>query len=407
MAVYSYKASHGGSGVIDGTVVADSARAARDQLREKGLVVQELTADQNTKKSGLAGLSIGPRIRPIQMVEFVRELSTLLGVGTPLLEALDTIIKQQRGEMKSMLLRIRERVAAGMSLHEALKEARNTGGGGSIDGITVSMVAVGEDAGNLDEVLDELASYKEHSAALKNRVLSALLYPSLVLCVGVLVSIFLMTYVVPGLIDSLEEAGRELPMITKVVKAVSDFILYQWWVLVGGAMLMIGGGVLVMRSYVGRHWVHRMILKVPILGDLVRKQTVVQLSFVIATLMRSGIPFEQAIRLARSSVGNMLLRDALEETEEAVREGSEIAEALEKTGAFSATVVQVFALGQQSGKLEKMLTRLGRDYDRQVATTATRFATVLEPIMIVLLAVMIGMIAFATILPILEMGNTL
>ena len=407
MAVFSYKASGGGVAVIDGTVVADSARAARDQLRERGLIVQELVVNGGADRKGWSGLRFGRGgVRSVQMVEFVRELSTLLGVGTPLLEALDTVIKQQHGVMRSMLLQMREHVASGMSLHEALKEAKKIGGG-AIDGITVSMVAVGEDAGNLDEVLDELASYKEHTAALKNRVLSALLYPMLVLCVGVLVSIFLMTYVVPGLIDSLEEAGRDLPTITKVVKTASNFMLYQWWVLAGGAVMLVAGGVMVMRSHAGRHWVHRMILGVPILGDLIRKQAVVQLSFVIATLMRSGIPFEQAIRLARNSVGNMLLRDALEETEEAVREGSDIAEALEKTGAFSATVVQVFALGQQSGKLEKMLMRLGRDYDRQVATVATRFATVLEPIMIVLLAVMIGMIAFATILPILEMGNTL
>ncbi|WP_432799798.1 type II secretion system F family protein [Poriferisphaera sp. WC338] len=409
MAVYSYKATHHDDHVLDGTVVADCARQARDQLREQGLVVHDVEPI-GMKGSSFLGINFRGmwygRIKSVQLVEFVRELSTLLGVGTPLLEALDTIILQQHGHLKTVLLQVRERVASGVSLSEALKEHSQSGRGG-FDAITVSMVAVGEDSGNLDGVLEELANFKEHAASLKNRVLSALLYPLIVLGIGVLVCIFLMVYVVPGLIESLEEANRDLPMITLVVKAVSDFILYQWWLLVGCVLSVVIVFSAMMRTHRGRHGIHRLILRIPILGDLIRKQTVVQLSFVIATLMRGGIPFEQAIRLAREAVRNMLLRDALEETEQAVTEGCDIAEALALTGAFSPTVVQVFALGQQSGRLEEMLSRLAKDYDRQVATAATRFTTVLEPILIVLLAVMIGAIAFATILPILEMGSTL
>ncbi|QDU34578.1 Type II secretion system protein F [Poriferisphaera corsica] len=406
MAVFGYIASDGGAKLLEGSVVADSVRAARDQLRERGLRVHEITSNSGSTNGRFVWLRMKRGVRSMQMVEFVRELSTLLGVGTPLLEALDTVIKQQRGAVHLMLLQIRERVASGISLSEALREAKDCGNRG-IDSITISMVAVGEDAGNLDEVLDELANFKEHSAALKNRVLSALLYPMIVFSIGILVSVFLMTYVVPGLIEALDEAGQELPAVTQVVKAVSDFLVYKWWLILGVLAVIVAAVMALMRMPRGRYWVHQMVLRIPILGDLICKQAVVQLSFVIATLMRSGIHFEQAISLARSSMRNMLLRDALEETEAAVREGCDIAEALEKTGVFGATVVQVFALGQQSGKMEQMLTRLGRDYDRQVATAAARFTTVLEPVMIVLLAVMIGMIAFATILPIMEMGNTL
>ena len=235
--------------MIDGTLVADTPRQARDQLRQRGLTVHDIAAHKEQGARRWAARFSWRRPRANQVVSFVRELSTLLGVGMPLLEAIDTISRQQRGAFREVLLVLRDRIASGASLAEAMAEqstcrdtfgaTKNTSGGGVFDAITVNMVEVGENAGTLETVLEELAAFKERSAQLKGKLGGALLYPLIVLATGIGVSIFLMTYVVPGLLGSLIEAGKPLPLITQVVKAISDTLLTKWWLL-----LLVAGAVI-------------------------------------------------------------------------------------------------------------------------------------------------------------------
>ena len=412
MGVFQYIATDVDLTVARGTVVADSPRQARDELRQRGLNVHELAPHAERLSLSLLGRLIsGARFtgrggfrRQAQLVAFVRELSTLLGVGMPLLEALDTLARQagRRSALRPTILALRERVAAGQSLAEAMREQ-----GTAFDAVTVSMTEVGEDAGTLETVLEELAEFKERSAQLRGKIGTALIYPAIVLAMGIGVSLFLMTYVVPALLEGLAEAGQELPRLTLWVKAASDLLINWWWALVV-ALVVIGGSFTVaVKSARGRWHFDRLVLQLPGVGDLVRKQAVVRAAFVIATLMRSGIAFERAVAIAQRSMRNVVLRDALARCERAVRAGRDIGVALEDTRAFPLAVVQVFALGQHSGRMEEMLERLAKDYDRQVAAAAAQLTAVLEPVLIVLLASLVGAIAFATILPILEAGHVL
>jgi general secretion pathway protein F len=400
MAVFAYTAT-GTEGTVNGTITADTPRQARDLLRERGLVVQRV-ADHKERTAARLRLQIGKSRLANKTVQFVRELSTLLGVGTPLLEAMDVIAKQHEGRFLAVIQMLRDRVAAGISLAEAMREQPDV-----FDEMTINMVETGEDAGNLEHTLSQLADFRERGQRLKGRVSTALIYPAIVLVMAFGAMLFLMTVVVPRVIEPLVEQGQELPTLTVIVKAISDFLIGYWWLL---AVVMVGaamGAASVLRTKRGRWTFHRTLLKTPFLGDLIRKQAIVRISVVIGTLIKSGVVFVRAIQIAQRSTRNVVIRDALERVERAVVAGGDIAEGLEETKAFPPMVVQVFSVGQQSGRLEEMLERLAKDYDAQVDTAAQRLAAVIEPVLIVFLAVIVVFIVLATMLPILEAGNVL
>lgn len=401
MAVFAYKAieaDHRSS--VNGTIAADTPRAARDLLRAKGLTLQELRSQRVVQPATLWR----PRRsrHAAKVYAFIRELATLLSVGTPLLEAIDTITGQHRGGFRASLLMLRDRVAGGVSLAEAMREQPNV-----FDDMCVHLTEVGENSGTLDVVLDRLAEFKERSSQFKSKLATALVYPAIVLCLGIGVSIFLMTFVVPQLLENLVAAGKPLPLTTRLVKSASDFLVQRWWLLI----LMIGGVMglisLTLRTQAGRYAWHRLQLRIPVVGDMVRKQAVLHMAVVLSTLLKSDVVFLVAIQIVKKSTSNLAMKNALSRFETAVGAGADIAKAMEGTNVFPPVVIQVFSIGQQSGRLEEMLDKLAADYDRQLSTAAARLTAVLEPVLILFLAGIVGLIAFATILPILEASNVL
>lgn len=403
MAVYQYVASAGdrASALLRGTITADSPRQARDRLRQQGLNVRDLAEQSPHARSAGLGRYLAARQRG-RLTEFLQEMATLLAAGIPLLEALTTLTRQHTGAFQRSVLLLRDHVASGGGLAEGMRLQPEL-----FDELCVNIVEVGQNAGTLENALARLVEFRRKSARLSNRVLSALIYPCIVVCVGLAVSVFLMTYVVPNLLTVLLESGRPLPMATVVVKAFSDFLLGYWWLI-----LLLAGTVLcaiaaALRRDSVRYRLDRLQLRVPLLGELVRKQAVARMSMVMATLLKSDLPFVRAVQIAQRTVGNRVLREALVGCERAVVAGRDISEALETTRAFPPLVIQVFAVGQASGKLESMLEDLATDYDVQVELAAGRLTAMLEPLLMILLAIVVGFIAFATILPILEAGNVL
>jgi type II secretory pathway component PulF len=337
-----------------------------------------------------------------QVTTFIREVSTLLAVGVPLAEGLETIARQHRGRFGEVILLLRDRVLGGASLGQAMREHPAV-----FDELAVNITEVGEDAGTLDASLSRLAEFRERSEQLRGRVATALIYPGIVLAMSVAASLFLMTFVVPRILEPLIEQGQALPFPTRVVKAVSDFLLAWWWVLAGGVVAVMIGFTALVRSAGGRRTWHRFVLWIPALGELIRKQAIVRISVVLATLLKSGVVFVRAVQIAQRTTENLVLRDALVACERAITAGGDIGEAVGRSGAFPPMVVQIFAVGQQSGRLEEMLERLAETYDQQVNTAAQRLTAVLEPVLIIILAVLVLFIVLATVLPILEAGNVI
>lgn len=403
MPVFHYRAIDTQRRPQAGEVAGESPRDARENLRERGLVVLEVRPLAEKPPVGQAtGIRslYRRRIASSQLASAIRDLSTLLSVGIPLTESLEVLIQQYTGTLGTSLLQLRDRVLAGASLLSAMQEQPDV-----YDTLSLNMVEMGERAGNLDQVLSQLADFKERSLHLRDRVLTAMMYPMVVLLAAVCVTTFLMTVVVPTLLDNLLEANRPIPWPTRVLRWGSDLLTqHGWWLVIVGVVL----GTLTVawgRTASGRLWRDRIILRIPVLGEMVRRQSISRMAMVIAVMMRSGVEFLRAIDVAGRSAGNRVLETALLESARGIETGQEMGPSLKQSGVFPPVVVQIFTVGQQTGRLEEMLERLAVDYDRQVASASERFAAVLEPVLILVLSVIVGFIMFATMLPILEAGN--
>ena len=401
MAVFTYRATTPTAQPVSGTLVADTPRQAREQLQDRGLLVRSVVQrPQRTAAASAWRDRWGRRRLSPRAVGFTRDLATLLAVGVPLADAVGTLAEQTSGPFRSVLLQLQDRVASGASLASALAEQP-----GAFDDLDVALADVGEAAGNLDVVLDRLAEFKEARAAVRNRVGTALIYPAIVFVVAVGVSVLLMTFVVPKLLAPLVESGQPIPPVTRLVKAASDALVADWW---AGALAIVtftAAASYALGTPRGRAAWDRAVLRVPLLGDAARKQAIARLALVLAVLLRSGIVFVRAVEIAARTTSNGVLRDALARLAAAVTTGADVAEAVRSSGAFPPMVVQMFAVGQQSGRLEDMLDRLAADYDRQVRTLTARLTAILEPALILLLVVLVGTIALATLLPMLEAAD--
>lgn len=401
MPVFAYTGVSRDQQVVRGTISADTPRQARDQLRGQGVQVRRLAEHLNVSRRGWWS-TIRLSAHRAQWATSVHELSMLLHAGIPMLEALDTLAEQSRGALRNALLGVRDRVAAGSSLAEALAERPDL-----FDSVSVHMVEVGENSGTLEAVLAQLADFKQKQLNLSDAVTTALIYPVFLICFGTAAAIFLMTSVLPPLLESLEETVDVLPWPTRVAKAASDLLVSSGWLIaiVAAAVIVVVG--MALRSDRGRKVWHRLLLRLPIIGPIAVKQGVSRISMIIATLSRSGVELTRAFELAEKSTSNVVFRLALKASRERIAAGEELSDALRQSGAFPPLAVRVFSVGQDSGKLDEMLFRLSADYDAQVATASARLTSLLEPVLILFLAAMVGFLLVATILPILEAGNVM
>ena len=401
MAVFSYSGIDQTRKTVQGTINADTPREARDSLRGQGIQVRKIApCREKTKTFRLPTLSLLTSRH--DWATAVSELSMLLHAGIPMLEALDTICDQSSGSFRAALLSVRDKVAAGESLAQALESRPDL-----FDEASVQMVEVGENAGTLEEVLAQLAEFKQRQSRFTDAVTTALVYPAFLVCFGTAAGVFLMTSVLPPLLENLEETIDELPWPTRVAKAISVALLEYRWFWIAGLLLFAVAAVLFHRSRRGRKLIDSLALRLPVVGPMLVKQGVSRIAMIIGTLSRSGVELTRAFDLAEKSTKNSVFRSALHECGNRIAAGEEVADALESSGAFPPLAVRVFSVGQDSGKLDEMLFRLADDYDEQVKTSSARLTSLIEPVLILVLAAMVGFLLLATILPILEAGNVL
>ena len=400
MPVFHYKAIDEAQVAKEGVIASDSARQAREELRKLGLQVLKINLASQAASIQMPGFF--KRSWNHWVANFTGELATLVSVGVPLLEALDTLSLQYKGKAKAIVLRLNDDVSSGVSLSEAMSRQPEV-----FDELCVKLLEVGQNTGNMDEILRQLSDFKRRSHEFKDRVLSALLYPAIILSVSIGVSIFLMTFVVPMLLDSLIETGKPLPLPTRILHSASIVLgEHGWWMalaLCAAVVGMIGA----LRTDRGKRKRDQILAEIPLIGMMSKKQEIARVSLVLATLMKSGVEFIDAIRITIGTSKNVLMREALEACAKEVESGKDIGAALSQSSWLPPMVSQVFSVGQNSGRLEEMLFRLSKDYDQQVESIASRLSTVIEPALILLLSVFIGFIMFATLMPMMEAGNVL
>jgi general secretion pathway protein F len=408
MPVYQYRGYRNDGGSATGIIDAENAKVARLKLRKDGVfptdvIEQGSAATPHDHRRATAGYRPGrfPSLSANDLALMTRQFATLLVAGLPLVDALGVLVDQaEKKPIKALFADIREQIRGGKSLSAVLEQH-----GKDFSPIYVHMVRAGEASGALDQILFRLAEFLEKQLALKNKVTNALLYPALMLFVGVSVLFFLMTFVVPKITAVFTNMQQALPWPTVALMSVSQFFADYWLPLAG---LLIVGIVLVQRSVrtdKGRIAADRLILRLPLLGDVARMVSISRLSSTLATMLASGVQLLDALDVSKRVMNNRVLEETVEGARQNIREGETIADPLKRSGEFPALVTHMIAVGERSGEMEEMLRRVSQIYDGEVERVITRLTSLLEPIMILAMGVIVFFIVVAILLPIFEMGQ--
>ncbi|NOS80431.1 MAG: type II secretion system protein GspF [Nitrospira sp.] len=409
MPVYQYKGYKNDGAAATGIIDAESPKVARVKLRKVGVFPTDMveqssgSAGSNTGSPGKssAGMGRSPALSTTDVAMMTRQLATLLVAGLPLVEALGVMVEQtEKKAVKSLMADIREELRGGASYSAILERYPR-----EFSQIYVHMVRAGEASGALDQILFRLAEFLEKQLGLKHKVTNAVLYPALMLIVGVSVLFFLMTFVVPKITAVFTSLKQALPWPTVVLMSISHFLADYWALIIGGIGLLVWALRRALKTEAGQTTADRWLLKVPLIGEVARMVAISRLTSTLATMLASGVQLLDAMDVAKRVMNNRVLEQAVEGARQNIREGETIAEPLKRSGEFPALVTHMIAVGERSGEMEEMLRRIGQIYDGEVDRVITRFTSLLEPIMILVMGILVFFIVVAILLPIFEMGQ--
>lgn len=404
MPVYNYKALKEDGGADAGVIDADSPKDARLKLKGRKLHVTDLKTVGGDEKPGAERRrrSFFRRRRPEQIAMLTRQMATLLGSGIPMIGALSAIIDQvEYPDLKASLMSVREKVSQGGTLSDALSEHPVYFGE-----LFVNMVRAGEAGGNLDNVLFRVADYLHAQNRTRAKVMAAMTYPIIMVVIGTGVVAVLLTYVVPKIMEVIQKQGKAaLPLPTEILLAASGFMSSYWWALLSIAVGAAVAYAQARATKAGRLWIDTHMLRVPVLGNLIKKAAISRFAMTFATLLESGLPVLEAMGVVRKVVDNELLADTLDRIRQKIAEGADIATPLKQSKVFPPVVGYMISVGEESGRLEELLKKTAEAYDEEVEVAAQKMTALLEPLMIVFMAVVVGFIVLAILLPILQMSN--
>ncbi len=404
MAAFSYNALDASGKNNSGVIEADSARLARAQLRESGLFVVELNAlSESTAQGGKRSFNLPFRKRiPLSEVSLMlRQLATLLEAGLPLEQALAVLIEQGEHEaMRQVIAALRSEVLAGSTLARAMEKHKDT-----FPEIHRALIRAGEESGELATVMDKLASYSENQQALQQKIGLAMVYPAIVIIVAVLVVGGLLIFVVPPVVEVFQQTKQELPLLTRALILLSDFFAAAWLYLI--ALLVLGGFAAhrALQHESIRHQLHLKLLRLPIVGKLIRGSNTAQMASTLSILVGSGVGLLTALNAACGVVSNLPMRRALEDAATKVREGVTLSRALAASGLFPPVLVHLIASGEQSGRLDTMLDRVARQQTQEVSGFTSALTSILEPVLILFMGAVVLLIVLAILLPIIQMNQ--
>jgi general secretion pathway protein F len=400
MPVFEYKAFNQTGRKIKGVIESDTVRSARLKLKQQGIFPTDLSESRVRPQTSTFDLRL-KRVSTTQLAVMTRQLATLVGAGMPLVEALRALsdqIDEQR--LRQVVAEVGDRVNEGLTMAEAMRTYPKV-----FPRLYVHMDASAEASGSLDLVLERLAELLEGQAVLRRKVLSALTYPilMLLLCLGVVV--LLLSYIVPQITVMFEDRKALLPLPTRIIIALSNFLQGYWWVLV-----IVGAFAVVLfqryRTTVkGREALDRLKLRLPIFGGITRKVAMSRFSRNLGSLLASGVEVLTALGIVRNIVGNVVLEKIIADAIVGVREGKNLAAELSHGGEFPRMLIHMIAIGEQTGQLEQMLQRAATNYETEVSAMLTALTSILEPLLIVFLAAIVGTILAAVMLPMLEMTS--
>lgn len=405
MPSFTYKAKTAAGLVMEGIIDADEQRAAVEKLRGQKMVVLEIVEKAEPlidKFKAAVGWKKGKKDIPSKDLSlFSRQLSTLVGAGVPIVQSLGILESQaENPDFKEVLGAVKTDIEAGLSISDALKKHPN-----AFPDLYCSMVKAGELGGILDTILERLTAYLESSEELKAKVKGAMMYPAIVLSICSIVTVFLLMFVIPTFKNIFAGFGRALPLPTQMLIDLSDMMKKRWY-------LVIAFPIIAWKAYgkfystpYGQKWVDGHSLKAPVFGPILKKVAVARFTRTLGTLIKSGVPIMQALETVAQTAGNVVIADAVNMTRESIREGGHLSDPLKKSGIFPNMVTSMISVGEETGALDVMLTKIADFYDSEVDTAVKGLTSLIEPIVIVVMGIVIGTIVVAMFMPMFEIGG--
>jgi type IV pilus assembly protein PilC len=399
--VYLWKGRTVGGEIQTGELTLDSQEEALSALRKRRIIISSVREKKNEMKMKMPNLGGGVSTRDLAI--FTRQFATMINAGLPLVQCLDILSKQTEKEnFRSVIAQVMRDVEAGTTLAEAMGKKEHIK---VFDELFVNMVEAGEAGGILDNILQRLATYIEKAEALKRKIKSAMVYPTVVLSVALLATSFMLIFIIPTFARMFQGFGAELPLPTKIVMGLSSFLRSYWWAIVG---VLVGGFVGIQRYYItekGHLQIDTLLLKVPVLGDVLRKGAVARFTRTLATLISSGVPILNGLEITARTSGNRVIQNAIMAARASIREGETISAPLKQSTVFPQMVVQMISVGEETGALDDMLTRIADFYDDEVDTAVDSLTSLIEPIMIVVMGTIVGGMVVAMYLPMFKLIN--
>jgi type IV pilus assembly protein PilC len=398
MAEWVYEARTRAGEVQTGIIEADSKEAVQSRLRAR-----QLNPVKVKKKGRQLSLSLGTGVTPKELVVFTRQFATMIDAGLPLVQCLD--ILSTRGDNKALntiLKDVKDYVEQGGTFSDGLARHPKL-----FDELFVNLVRAGEMGGILDTILNRLAGYIEKRVKLARQVRGAMVYPTAIFFVAIIVVVVMLAWVIPSFKTMFAEFGGEdgLPTLTKVVIAASEgFMSNVHWIVLGTAAFVFSI-TWIYRQPAGKHFFHRTLLVLPILGPVMRKISVARFTRTLGTLLSAGVPILDALDVVKKSAGNVVIEAAIQETSNKIREGRTMAEPLMETNVFPPMVVQMIGVGEQTGALDTMLNKIADFYEDEVDIAVAALTSLLEPLMMVFIGGIVGVILISMYLPIFSIAG--
>jgi type IV pilus assembly protein PilC len=398
MPIYKWEGKTLKGSIKKGETEAPSEAAIRIHLRQQSIIPTKIAA--KGKEFNIA-LPFQKKVNQRSIAIFTRQLATMIDAGLPLVQSLDILSSQQEHKVfKNIIREIREDVEGGSTFAGALKKHPAT-----FDDLYTNLVVAGEEGGILDNILTRLANYIEKAEALKKKVKSAMIYPAIIVSVAILVVIILMIFVIPVFETMFKSAGQALPLPTLIVLTMSKIIKKYIVVIVPAAILFVYLFRKFYKTGAGKTLIDRLTLKLPVFGMLLKKVSVARFARTLGTLVSSGVPILDGLLIVSKTAGNRTIETAIINARTSIREGETIAEPLSRSDIFPPMVIQMISVGESTGALDSMLTKIADFYDDEVDVAVSNLTSLLEPFLMVFLGVVIGGVVIAMYLPIFQMAS--
>ncbi len=384
-----------------GSKVKGEAQAASEILLKADLRRQGINPTKVKKKPKDLFGGNGKKVVPKDIAIFARQLATMMSAGVPLVQSFEIIGRgHDKPQMQDLVLGIKSDVEGGTSLADALEKQPKY-----FDALFCNLVGAGEQSGALEALLDKIATYKEKTEELKAKVKKALFYPIAVLVVAFVVCVILLIFVVPQFQSIFEGFGADLPAFTQMVVNLSEFVQAKWWaVFLGIAAAIFGFKYAKQRSPAMRRWLDIISLKIPVIGGILEKSAIARFARTLATMFAAGVPLVEAMESVAGATGNALFYEATMKMKDDVSTGTQLQQSMKQTGVFPNMMVQMVSIGEESGSLDEMLSKVADFYEAEVDSLVDGLSSLLEPLIMAILGVLVGGLVIAMYLPIFKMG---